>query len=111
MRPYGSLFMCKLLCYSVGEDILRQLLKLLCLNTFGESLKTKISASDKGRCCYCLTTEANSGIPMSYDHIQPRSKGGETTFDNISHEIRDVFFAEIERTPNRIEQFSPSIDL
>lgn len=48
-----------------------------------ESLKTQITAIDKGRCCYCLTTEANSGIPMSYDHIQPRSKGGETTFKNI----------------------------
>ncbi len=30
-----------------------------------------------------LTTEANSGIPMSFDHIQPRSKGGETTFENL----------------------------
>ncbi|MDZ8186478.1 MAG: HNH endonuclease [Nostoc sp. ChiSLP02] len=48
-----------------------------------ESLKNQISASDKGRCCYCLTTEANSGIPMSYDHIQPRSKGGEATFENL----------------------------
>lgn len=48
-----------------------------------ESLKTQIATIDKGRCCYCLTTEANSGIPMSYDHIQPRSKGGETTFNNL----------------------------
>ncbi|MBD2361453.1 HNH endonuclease [Anabaena minutissima FACHB-250] len=48
-----------------------------------ESLKTQIAAIDKGRCCYCLTSEANSGIPMSYDHIQPRSKGGETTFNNL----------------------------
>ncbi|RCJ23472.1 HNH endonuclease [Nostoc sp. ATCC 43529] len=48
-----------------------------------ESLKTQVAASDKGRCSYCLTTEANSGIPMSYDHIKPRSKGGETTFENI----------------------------
>ncbi|WP_375495662.1 HNH endonuclease [uncultured Nostoc sp.] len=46
-------------------------------------LKNQISASDKGRCCYCLTTEANSGIPMTHDHIQPRSKGGETTFENL----------------------------
>lgn len=48
-----------------------------------ESLKNQIAASDKGRCCYCLTTEANSGIPMTHDHIQPRSKGGETTFENL----------------------------
>lgn len=31
-----------------------------------ESLKNQIAASDKGRCCYCLTTEANSGISMTY---------------------------------------------
>jgi len=48
-----------------------------------ESLKNKIAVSDKGRCGYCLTTEANSGISMTYDHIQPRSKGGETTFKNL----------------------------
>ncbi|QLE57706.1 HNH endonuclease [Nostoc sp. TCL26-01] len=48
-----------------------------------ESLKTQIAATDKGCCCYCLTTEANSGIPMSYDHIHPRSKGGENTFENL----------------------------
>lgn len=48
-----------------------------------ESLKNQITASDKRRCCYCLTTEANSGISMTYDHIQPRSKGGETTFENL----------------------------
>ncbi len=48
-----------------------------------ESLRNQISASDKGRCCYCLTTAANSGIPMTHDHIQPRSKGGETNFENV----------------------------
>jgi hypothetical protein len=48
-----------------------------------ESLKNQIAASDKGRCCYCLTTEANSGIPMTFDHIQPRSKCGEATFENL----------------------------
>ena len=48
-----------------------------------ESIKNQIAASDKGRCCYCLTTEANSGIGMRYDHIQPHSKGGKTTFENL----------------------------
>ncbi|MCG6138720.1 MAG: HNH endonuclease [Nostoc sp. LLA-1] len=48
-----------------------------------ENLRNQIAANDKGRCCYCLTTEANSGIPMTHDHIQPRSKGGETTFENL----------------------------
>ncbi|MBC6480885.1 MAG: HNH endonuclease [Hormoscilla sp. GM7CHS1pb] len=48
-----------------------------------ESLRTRIADADRRRCCYCLTTEANSGIFMTHDHIQPRSKGGETTFENV----------------------------
>lgn len=48
-----------------------------------ESIKALITNSDRNCCCYCLTTEANSGIAMTYDHIQPVSKGGETSFDNV----------------------------
>lgn len=48
-----------------------------------ESLRDRIAQSDRQRCCYCLTSEANSGIPMTFDHIQPISKGGETTFENV----------------------------
>lgn len=48
-----------------------------------ETLKKRILNNDKRRCCYCLTTEANSGIPMTYDHIQPLSKGGKTSFENL----------------------------
>jgi 5-methylcytosine-specific restriction endonuclease McrA len=56
-----------------------------------ESLKTQIRECDPGRisfaarhrCCYCLTSEANSGIPTSFDHIQPQSKGGNTSFENV----------------------------
>jgi len=48
-----------------------------------ESLKAQIEACDRHRCCYCLTSEANSGIPMTYDHILPSSKGGATTFENL----------------------------
>jgi hypothetical protein len=48
-----------------------------------ESLKTQIREGDRDRCCYCLTSEANSGLPMSFDHIQPQSKGGNTSFENV----------------------------
>lgn len=48
-----------------------------------ESLRKQIATTDRQRCCYCLTSEANSGIPMTHDHIQPRSKSGETTFENV----------------------------
>lgn len=46
-------------------------------------LKTKIEQLDHRRCCYCLTSESNSGIPMTFDHIQPVSKGGLTRFENL----------------------------
>ncbi|OKH52803.1 HNH endonuclease [Calothrix sp. HK-06] len=48
-----------------------------------ESLRNQIASKDSSRCCYCLTTEANSAIPMTYDHIKPVSKNGETSFENL----------------------------
>lgn len=47
------------------------------------SLKKRVRQADRRQCCYCQTQEANSGIPLSFDHILPRSKGGEATFENI----------------------------
>jgi hypothetical protein len=32
-----------------------------------ESLRTQTDAADRGSCCYCLTSEAVSGIPLTYD--------------------------------------------
>ncbi|MBW4581692.1 MAG: HNH endonuclease [Tildeniella nuda ZEHNDER 1965/U140] len=46
-------------------------------------LRNQIGVSDRNQCCYCLTQAVNSGIDLSFDHILPRSKGGETTFDNV----------------------------
>ncbi|HBY77287.1 MAG TPA: HNH endonuclease, partial [Cyanobacteria bacterium UBA11148] len=48
-----------------------------------ERLRNQIAETDRGYCCYCLTSETNSGIPLTHDHIQPISKSGETTFDNL----------------------------
>jgi hypothetical protein len=48
-----------------------------------QELRSQIEIRDSKRCCYCLTTEANSGIPMTIDHIQPVSKGGMSTFENL----------------------------
>lgn len=47
------------------------------------SLKAQIAATDKGRCCYCQTSELISGLAMTYDHILPRALGGENTFENV----------------------------
>jgi len=48
-----------------------------------ESLRAQIDATDRRSCCYCLTSEAVSGIPLTYDHITPASRGGLTTLDNV----------------------------
>jgi hypothetical protein len=48
-----------------------------------EELRIRIDEADRGRCQYCLTTEDNSGIRLTYDHIIPRSKGGATSFENV----------------------------
>jgi 5-methylcytosine-specific restriction endonuclease McrA len=46
-------------------------------------LRARIDEADRRRCRYCLTTEANSGIRLTFDHITPRAKGGETSFENV----------------------------
>jgi hypothetical protein len=48
-----------------------------------EGLRLRIEMADHRQCCYCLTSEVNSGIPMTYDHIEPRSKGGDNSCGNI----------------------------
>jgi len=46
-------------------------------------LRNQVRACDRNRCCYCKTSEDLSGIRMAFDHIHPRSKGGETCFENV----------------------------
>ena len=48
-----------------------------------EALRQKVESTDKRRCCYCLTSEENSGISLTIDHIIPRSQGGESNFENV----------------------------
>jgi HNH endonuclease len=46
-------------------------------------LRNRVREYDRNRCCYCLTTEINSGIRMTFDHAFPRANGGETIFENL----------------------------
>jgi hypothetical protein len=48
-----------------------------------EELRSRIEQADRRLCRYCLTTETNSGIRLTYDHITPVSKGGATSFENV----------------------------
>ncbi|MBN1583143.1 MAG: HNH endonuclease, partial [Anaerolineae bacterium] len=43
---------------------------------------------DDHRCAYCQTTEANTGQPMSVDHIIPQVRGGTTVFENLCFACR-----------------------
>jgi HNH endonuclease len=47
------------------------------------SLRAQIAGVDRGRCCYCQTSEANSGLAMTHDHILPRALGGGNSFENV----------------------------
>ncbi|NJK62381.1 MAG: HNH endonuclease [Synechococcaceae cyanobacterium SM2_3_1] len=53
------------------------------MSTISGELRSRIFKADSHRCCYCQTSEANSGIPLTFDHIHPRSKGGATVFENL----------------------------
>lgn len=51
-------------------------------------LREQLFAADDRRCAYCHTTEANTGQPMTIDHIVPQTQGGPTTFDNLCFACR-----------------------
>jgi hypothetical protein len=48
-----------------------------------ESLRHAVRERASGRCEYCLTSEALSGIRCQIDHITPLSRQGPTTADNL----------------------------
>ena len=41
-----------------------------------DELRARIEEADGDLCRYCLVSETNSGMPLTFDHIEPRSKGG-----------------------------------
>lgn len=80
------------------------------------SLRTQIQETDRRRCCYCLTAEENSGIAMAFDHIHPRSKRGETSFENVCLACRscneyksDITEAQDPLTGEIVPLFNPRI--
>jgi len=51
-------------------------------------LNDRLLEADNRHCVYCTTNEANTGQPMTVDHITPQAQGGETTFDNLCFACR-----------------------
>ena len=51
-------------------------------------LRDRLLEADNRHCAYCYTTEANTGQPMTVDHIIPQSQGGDTIFENLCFACR-----------------------
>jgi len=68
------------------------------------SLRARVDAADRGFCRYCLSSEANSGLSMTYDHILPRSMGGQDLFENVCLACRRCNEAK----SDRLEGVDPS---
>ena len=51
-------------------------------------LYARLLVADNHYCAYCQTSEANTGQPMTVDHIAPECLGGETTFENLCFACR-----------------------
>src|SRR5207247_9407199 len=67
-----------------------------------EALRARVHAADRGRCAYCRTSEANSGIPLTIDHIQPHAQAGSTVFENLCLACRtcNEFKADTTQAPD-----------
>ncbi len=52
------------------------------------ALRDRLLEADNRHCAYCITSETNTGQPMTVDHIVPRTQGGETVFDNLCFACR-----------------------
>lgn len=53
-----------------------------------QALRDRLLEIDNRHCAYCHTTEANSGQPMTIDHILPQAQGGETNLENLCFACR-----------------------
>ena len=51
-------------------------------------LRDRLVEADDRRCAYCHITEANTGQPMTVDHIIPQVRGGGTTLENLCFACR-----------------------
>ena len=56
-------------------------------------LHDRLLEADNRHCAYYHTTEANTGQPMTVDHILPQAEGGETTFENLCSALLAVVAA------------------
>lgn len=53
-----------------------------------DDLRRLLDEADDGRCAYCQTAVANTGQPLTTDHVIPRVLGGTTAFVNLCYACR-----------------------
>lgn len=53
------------------------------MSASARQLRQRIAVQARHRCGYCLTLEVVSGIPLTLEHIIPKSRGGQDTEDNL----------------------------
>ncbi len=46
-------------------------------------LQQRVRTHFADRCAYCQTSESLTGAIFEFEHIRPRSAGGETSFENL----------------------------
>lgn len=51
-------------------------------------LRERLLEADNRHCAYWHTTEANTGQPMTVDHVTPEAQGGTTIFENLCFACR-----------------------
>jgi len=57
-------------------------------NYLSKDLLNRLQDVDNRHCAYSHTKEANTGQPMTVDHIISKSQGGKTVFENLCFACR-----------------------
>jgi len=77
-------------------------------------LRRLVTERARHHCEYCLSPAAQTGIPMTIDHIMPRAKGGVSEADNLclacsrcNGRKRDLTHAYDLETHRRVPLFHP----
>lgn len=65
--------------------------------------RTNIWLRDNGRCVYCQT--ALSTAELTFDHVMPRSRGGDTSWENIVCSCTACNLRKANRTPQESKMF------
>jgi hypothetical protein len=53
------------------------------MSIISDKLRAQVNQIDQNHCAYCQTSQANSGIPLTCDHILPRAQNGLTILENL----------------------------